>query len=67
MYIMCVTLKEPTELGTEGCYSIALPTQVNGEWVQRVWDLVALDADEARTSYATALLAATDWTGYTVT
>ena len=53
------TLAEPTEVGKKAVKQ-ALPTQVSGEWVLD-WDLVALDADEAR-ALRDELLAETDWT-----
>ena len=53
------TLTEPTEVGKKAVKQ-ALPTQVSGEWVLD-WDLVALDADEAR-ALRDELLAETDWT-----
>lgn len=52
------TLAEPTEVGKKAVKQ-ALPTQVSGEWVLD-WDLVALNADEAR-ALRTELLAETDY------
>lgn len=53
------TLEKPSEIGKKAVKQ-ELPTQVNDEWVLD-WDLVVLDADEAR-SLRDELLAETDWT-----
>lgn len=52
------TLPKPSEIGKKAVPQ-ALPTQVNGEWILD-WDLVALDADEAR-ALRNNLLSETDW------